>query len=1247
MCTRSACDPGRPVSRTDQSRSSLGRLLIPMCLALVLPSLPAYAACYDGTILAESPAPLCLPKTASDGAGGSYVVWLDTSESSFHLFALRVDSSGRMVSSWPAEGLLVTTQAVQPPEVQDDRPGHDNYNICVDSRGRLVIVWASDGSSRISAQRISAGATPTLDWGPDGMSVFSTSYSERHPVIAADEDGGCFIAAEVNLDIYVQRINNDGTTWGAGGRVACNAPGSQIWPSIAYVGKSNSIGYAVIAWADGRNLDLTGIEGIFGQLVDWNGVMPWNSDGRVISSRSLDESYPIVCRGNNPLEAYVVWSESENQVRPGGTFWAPGTAIYAQRLYADGSLAWGSGLLVRDDTGVNLNQVPIAAVPAPDGVTLIWDTFTNPLALDSILAERLLANGSNEGGNWASGGKLIAGPNDAMGSHSVVGDGAGGFAMSWRDQLNPGVYATRFSPNGDAVWSSSPNMSHDALGANTSVTLLAGGGLFVAWAHAPNTDGSDNIYEQATSSDGSATIVTAPSRPRNVATNSGCAANGVTVTWIDVCNATLYRIYRSDSPDPIAGVSPGIMTFTDRNNMPTTPPAGSYQYCVRSYSASGGLSDPGCATGCMPPRDIPLGINLVGQTNNVPDSHGACQMTIRDASNNPIANVPVTIDFSYCPHIEICPTQGCGSVVDATGKKVTRYTDGTGRVTFTIIGKATRSEPPDQFYYAYVDIPNSPPIAQIKVAAYDQDGGGVSALDLSDVYADVLSPHYYERSDFDWIHGPSNHYNALEISKDYAVVVAGQSADGCLVPESPPASPPARASGVAVYDPVGQRMIVFGGVGSNGQPSSDTWAVTTSCDNLTWNQVTTDGTPPSYDVLSSAIYDPVRDRMIVYGGTDENVHSALGGNTLFQLQFDRSGGPWTWSELADYGTEPPGRFGHSAVYDPVGDRMIVYGGQDGPTTFGDTWELQLSGPGANYPLWSQLSSVGSPGPRYRHTATYDPVRQRMVVAGGYPPGGGPTGGRPVGFLYLPSSGDPSWSNLGLSCRDVWTNSAIYDPQFDRILSFGGYSQQPNVSQCGDLYVYSLNMSGPNGDILSWDHYSPSYTAPGGDRYNYMAVFDPYPPNNRMILFGGYLNTDGACVNNVISDDTYSLELEHNLAASTWKVESGAGGGSPAARIPTLTTQQAEVSHYLKISPNPIRDKATIAFSAARDEAASLKIFDVSGRLVKTLTVQGSGGARQVEWDSRNQSGAKVASGIYFVEVGGANFSERKRVIVLR
>jgi hypothetical protein len=547
-------------------------------------TLPAYAACPAGTVLADVTTTLSTPKTASDGAGGSYVVWLNTlGISSFQLLALRVDLSGRVVSGWPTGGIPVTSQSVF---------AEDAYNICVDSNGRLVIVWAANvaGAPKTYAQRINSAGT--LEWG-DGMSVFSTAYSENHPVIAADEIGGCFIAAEVSLplpageDIYVQRIDEAGATWGPGGRVACNAIYDQYQPSIADIGYSYGKTYAAIAWTDRRNRD----DDIYAQCVDSNGVLQWGAgaSGLPVAVASGRQFNPVVGHGNNRnnlVDAYFIWSDQRRGIA--------GTAdMYIQHLWDNGAPVWAvNGLEVAAKNGYF--QVPIAVVRAPDGATFTWYAGNVSESQFAILGQRRWDFGDIKL-PWADGGTTIAGPIGQKGSFSAVGDGAGGFAMSWRDLRsgNYDVYATRFTA--DAVPASGWTAQGTAMGlgvddqTETGVALLTGGGLFVGWSYA------GDIYEQATNS--TAAIVTIPPVPKNVAATD-CTGNGVTVTWSDVCGDE-YRVYRDDTQ--IATLSANATTYFDPNDQPTSPPPGNYNYCVRSYRASGGLSDAGCHMGCMPP----------------------------------------------------------------------------------------------------------------------------------------------------------------------------------------------------------------------------------------------------------------------------------------------------------------------------------------------------------------------------------------------------------------------------------------------------------------------------------------------------------------------------------------------------------------------------------------------------------------------------------------------------------------------
>jgi hypothetical protein len=239
---------------------------------------------------------------------------------------------------------------------------------------------------------------------------------------------------------------------------------------------------------------------------------------------------------------------------------------------------------------------------------------------------------------------------------------------------------------------------------------------------------------------------------------------------------------------------------------------------------------------------------------------------------------------------------------------------------------------------------------------------------------------------------------------------------------SSPVPTPRRAAR-AIDDPVRDRIIVFGGLTAAGL-TNEAWALSRS-GQPTWTLLAPTGTPPSVRSGSAIVYDPVRDRMIVFGGYDNAAWTAL--NEVWALSL--SGTP-AWTQLAPTGTPPSGRQAMSTLYDPVRDRMLIFGGVD-YNNLNDTWALSLAGT----PAWSQLAPTGTPPPvRFDASAIYDPVADRMVIFGG----GAGTLYNDVWALSL--AGTPAWAQLaptGTPPDQRYTHTSIYDPVRARMVMFGG------------------------------------------------------------------------------------------------------------------------------------------------------------------------------------------------------------------
>ena len=84
------------------------------------------------------------------------------------------------------------------------------------------------------------------------------------------------------------------------------------------------------------------------------------------------------------------------------------------------------------------------------------------------------------------------------------------------------------------------------------------------------------------------------------------------------------------------------------------------------------------------------------------------------------------------------------------------------------------------------------------------------------------------------------------------------------------------------------------------------------------------------------------------------------------------------------------------------------------------------------------------------------------------------------------------------------------------------------------------------------------------------------------------------------------------------------------------------------NPNPFNPVTSIRFTLDRTEMVSLKIYDASGKLVKSLVDRSMiPGSYVEEWDGRDDHGNAVSSGLYFYRLVAGQRSISKKAILLK
>jgi hypothetical protein len=113
------------------------------------------------------------------------------------------------------------------------------------------------------------------------------------------------------------------------------------------------------------------------------------------------------------------------------------------------------------------------------------------------------------------------------------------------------------------------------------------------------------------------------------------------------------------------------------------------------------------------------------------------------------------------------------------------------------------------------------------------------------------------------------------------------------------------------------------------------------------------------------------------------------------------------------------------------------------------------------------------------------------------------------------------------------------------------------------------------------------------------------------------------------------------------------------RIPVLSQQQAgpepEVHQFALAQnyPNPFNPETWIPYHLSVDSQVKISIYDSAGKLVRRLDIgfQPAGDYqsqnRAAYWDGKNTLGEQVASGVYFYTIQAGEFTDTRKMLLMK
>ncbi len=100
-------------------------------------------------------------------------------------------------------------------------------------------------------------------------------------------------------------------------------------------------------------------------------------------------------------------------------------------------------------------------------------------------------------------------------------------------------------------------------------------------------------------------------------------------------------------------------------------------------------------------------------------------------------------------------------------------------------------------------------------------------------------------------------------------------------------------------------------------------------------------------------------------------------------------------------------------------------------------------------------------------------------------------------------------------------------------------------------------------------------------------------------------------------------------------------------------QIPEITQILQNYPNPFNPETWIPFQLAQDSTVTATIYDVTGKKIRMIELGHIAAGNYVEvnraiyWDGRSEDGEQVSSGTYFYQIEAGDYTETRKMVILK